>query len=195
MSYEEAPATKILATHCACCARPLLDAVSVETGVGPECRKKHKVEVMQGVPDYAEVERFLAGVGPYLFGRVTAAWGDPRKIANVLVHFIALEQDGAEVLLAAAMLSALGFTVVAVRIMKRLVTVRICLEQGDTRFTVTTPYNEAASSAWRTIPSRRWDKERKVNVVDVKDKKALWTVLRTHFAGAHAEGPQGPFVV
>lgn len=40
MSYENAPATRMLATHCAACARPLVDAVSVETGMGPDCRKR-----------------------------------------------------------------------------------------------------------------------------------------------------------
>lgn len=41
MSYEAAPATRMLATHCAACARPLVDAKSVETGMGPDCRKRH----------------------------------------------------------------------------------------------------------------------------------------------------------
>ena len=37
-SYENAPATIMLATHCCCCGRPLVDAISVELGIGPECR-------------------------------------------------------------------------------------------------------------------------------------------------------------
>jgi hypothetical protein len=41
MSYENAPATEMLATHCAICSRPLLDAVSVEIGIGPVCRQRH----------------------------------------------------------------------------------------------------------------------------------------------------------
>lgn len=43
MSYENAPATKLLATACACCGRALVDAVSVETGIGPDCREKYGV--------------------------------------------------------------------------------------------------------------------------------------------------------
>ena len=38
MSYENAPATKMLATNCCCCGRPLVDSMSVELGIGPECR-------------------------------------------------------------------------------------------------------------------------------------------------------------
>ena len=40
-SYLTAPATKMLATHCAVCARALVDAKSVELGIGPDCRKKY----------------------------------------------------------------------------------------------------------------------------------------------------------
>ena len=41
MSYESAPATRMIATDCACCGRPLLDSDSVELGIGPICRKRH----------------------------------------------------------------------------------------------------------------------------------------------------------
>lgn len=40
-TYETAPATIMLATHCAACGRPLVDSVSVESGMGPECREKY----------------------------------------------------------------------------------------------------------------------------------------------------------
>lgn len=41
MGYEEAPATEMMASHCLLCGRPLVDAVSVETGIGPVCREKY----------------------------------------------------------------------------------------------------------------------------------------------------------
>lgn len=44
MSHENAPATKLLATNCAACGRALVDAESVETGIGPECRKRYATE-------------------------------------------------------------------------------------------------------------------------------------------------------
>jgi len=31
----------MLATHCAVCSRPLVDAASVEAGMGPDCRDRH----------------------------------------------------------------------------------------------------------------------------------------------------------
>ena len=41
MGYEQAPATRMLATNCVMCNRPLVDAASVEAGIGPVCRKKY----------------------------------------------------------------------------------------------------------------------------------------------------------
>lgn len=41
MGYEHAPATQMLATDCIMCGRPLVDAVSIEAGIGPVCRQKH----------------------------------------------------------------------------------------------------------------------------------------------------------
>lgn len=40
-SYENAPGTIMLATHCAACGKALVDAVSVESGMGPDCREKY----------------------------------------------------------------------------------------------------------------------------------------------------------
>src|SRR4051794_41120369 len=40
MGYEDAIQTRMLACYCACCGRPLVDAVSVEWGIGPICRDR-----------------------------------------------------------------------------------------------------------------------------------------------------------
>jgi len=39
MSYETAPVTRLVATHCCMCGKPLCDAKSLELGIGPICRK------------------------------------------------------------------------------------------------------------------------------------------------------------
>ena len=49
--YETAPATLLVATHCACCARPLVDAVSVERGCGPDCSRRYGIADAQGPAD------------------------------------------------------------------------------------------------------------------------------------------------
>ena len=94
MSYENAPATKLLATACACCGRDLVDAVSVETGIGPECRKKYAID-----SDVSEAAR---------------------KEANALVFAVAQKNVGRRVAYPAfERLAQLGFVVLAERIAKR----------------------------------------------------------------------------
>lgn len=98
MSYENAPATKLLATACACCGRDLVDAVSVETGIGPECRKKYSVDT-----DVSEAAR---------------------REANQIVYGLAQKGVGYRAYRPAiARLAELGFDVLAARIAKRFRTV------------------------------------------------------------------------
>lgn len=103
-TYENAPATKLLATACACCGRALVDAVSVETGIGPDCREKYGVDVV--VDEAARTE------------------------ANALVHAVAKKgvsrKECREI---CKQLAALGYVVLAARIMKRF---RMVLEAGPT---------------------------------------------------------------
>ena len=67
--YTQAPATLMLATNCVCCGRALVDAVSVELGIGPEILLSAKQEDENGelpIPDpkYNRVTvSAIAGVG------------------------------------------------------------------------------------------------------------------------------------
>ena len=44
--YQQAPATTMLNTKCAACGRALVDAASVQAGLGPHCRKAYLYEGM-----------------------------------------------------------------------------------------------------------------------------------------------------
>lgn len=93
-TYANAPATVLLATACACCGRALVDAVSVETGIGPDCREKYGVTFQVG--DAAHDE------------------------ANALVHQVArkgMTRASAEPIF--RRLAELGFSVLAERIANR----------------------------------------------------------------------------
>jgi hypothetical protein len=173
MSYEDAPATAMLATHCAVCGRPLVDAASVEAGIGPDCRRKH---------GYGEQ------IAP-----------EARAEANRLVHGIAVERhartpDAAKIVKAIADVHALGLVALARVLADRLATVKIdgC---DDGRYEVRTPYSEDAAAAFRTVCGRRWDCERKVNTFPADARGSLWAVLKALYAGSIAVGPRGPFVI
>jgi hypothetical protein len=68
--YETLHTTKIIATNCCACGRPLLDAASVAAGMGPTCRDK------------------------YGYGSIAE---DVRAEANVIIHKLGVQRaNGAE---------------------------------------------------------------------------------------------------
>ena len=186
MSYETAPATVLLATRCACCSRPLCDAISVETGVGPECRRKHGFNGAQGEPDWTAAMLALDGVIAVAEVNPTMT---PRESVNVLVHRVACRStarvDGFVVALTAA-IKALGFVTLANKIVEHGAGKVEVHAVGD-RLAVTTPYNQAFVAALKAARvGARWDGASKVWTVptDPSARKALWGALRGSFAGA-----------
>lgn len=169
MSYEEAPGTKLVATNCAICHKPLLDAVSVEAGVGPVCRKKY-------------------------LGELHTASDEDRKAANKLIYRIACRQDGDEVISCLNELLALGFFQVVKAILRRICKIKIAMTD-DGRYAVKTPYDPGAVAAFQKIPGRKWDKAHKVNMFPVGQKKAIFQVLCDFYEGMTAVGPKGAFKV
>lgn len=119
MSHLNAPATKLLATNCACCGRALVDAVSVERAVGPDCAEMHLRPEAQGEPDWQTAVKLLSTIGA---DDDVDASDTPRATVNRLVHHIArgrrdLDIAHAEIIFQA--IHALGFVSLAERIAKR----------------------------------------------------------------------------
>jgi uncharacterized protein DUF6011 len=208
MSYENAPGTKLLATLCACCARPLLDAASVEAGMGPHCRAKHGYKKADVEPNWdrlaALVRQTVSLSETELFGGspavAEATWRlgglETRRVANVIVHRIAVHQTGPDVLLLTEALRALGFTKLADRITSRVAAIRIEPAQDEAGvLVVTTPYSEEAVRVMRTVPGRRWDPKAKVNRIPETSRRALHAALLFVFPGWAAVGPKGLFTI
>ena len=177
-TYENAPATKMLATHCSICGRPLVDAISISLSIGPECRRGFNGGITEEV----------------------------RVAANKLVHDAAISADKyriSEVLLAADQVEALGLKVLANKMRRRFkgaVTMRkadIVIREVPYGYRVETPFRRGDADnfvkAWREVPGRRW--ENGANVVPRTSRKALWVVLRQYFGGKYAKGPKGIFKI
>ena len=172
--YENAPATKMLATACVCCGRPLVDATSVELGIGSECRKE-----------------FDGGISE-----------ETRKIANEFVFKAALLAQSGEitgVVEIAEKIRALGLPNLANKVVRRFrnadrYTEIVIAVEGDT-YQVQTPFRRGAKKefvdAWRAIPGRRF--KNGANYIPMVQKKALWKLLRRFFGGKIAKGPKGLF--
>jgi hypothetical protein len=185
--YENAPATKLLATHCACCGIPLVDSVSVDVGVGPVCRKKH--------------------------GFTKKVSEEVRREANQLVYQIALANSEGQgnaprarrmdIARACTRLRELGFDKLAGIIEKRICPVRITV--AGNALVVASPYSEEATDAFRRVPGRHWHGRgcscgrdlgaEKVNAFPLASRPALWAALQRAFRGQVAIGPKGPFVI
>lgn len=176
MSYEAAPATALVATHCALCGRALVDAESVERGIGPVC-----------------ADKYGAAAGP----------SENRMVANRLIWEIAAKPAANDVPAKVSALRVLGYTRVADRIAERLVpdlgTIHIAYE-GD-RLTVdpeglSDDAFGALLAVLRSVPGRRWDRDRKINTVPVSQKRALWDALRAKLpAGVAIESEKGKVVL
>lgn len=169
-TYENAPATLMLATHCLACARPLVDANSVEAGMGPDCREK--------------------------YGYNVAASDEARTEANKLVHALAAadtEPSTADIASACVRLMELGFLRLSAKIAERFAAVEIA-EQG-TVLSVAFGYSPEAVAAIKTVPGRRFDSATKSWTVPATSRRALWGILRNLFPGQLGVGPKGPFLI
>jgi len=155
MAYENAPATRMIAAECACCARPLVDSVSVETGMGPVCREKH---------GYFE----------------PSATEESRKAANAIVHRIACAQTGPTVAPMIAALHALGFRTLAARIAKRLGAIHVTRD-ADGALAVKAPFSEAFNASVRRCRGQRWVADRKVRRVPPSERAELWAALKASY--------------
>ena len=109
-NYMNNPNTKRLATNCIMCARPLCDARSVETGIGPVCRKRMGYDdMMSGIDEKARTQ------------------------ANKLVHRAGLamdKDDVATILDCATEIRDLGLGKLAAVIRRRFIKIRIEREDG-----------------------------------------------------------------
>jgi hypothetical protein len=191
MSYEAAPATTMLATHCAICNRPLLDAFSVEVAIGPICRQRH---------GYDEE---LAALGE-----------DARVAANRIIHQIAVHREDEQLRAdGCAALRVMGFKKLPDRIEYRGKDAPkgdgVVIEEhvlppfvgrwrtfpAVTGYLVRAPYRPSAVAAFRNIPGRRWLREAKATFVPAGERKSLWQLLKVHYAGLTITTASGTTVI
>lgn len=175
-NYTDSIACKMLATHCVVCGRPLVDALSVTIGLGPECR-----------------DGFNGNMSD-----------ENRKMANSLVFQASIAATAGrieEVREKAEQVKSLGFVDLADKMVRRFkkaeVLASVVITQEGNVYKVFTPYRRKEAKefveAWREVPGRRW--ENGVNVVPVSSKGALWTLLKRFFHGKYATGPMGVFKI
>lgn len=190
-AYENAPATRMLATHCVCCGRPLVDAVSVEAGVGPDCRKKYGYAEAQGKPDFVEAVKHT----PADF---IIKCEDVRGSVNRLVHRAALASlrkavsAKQEVVGITKAVRALGYTKLADAMASRMAKVIVTVEGPVLK--VRAPYNEVFVEGARLIVGARYIGERTTQF-PVSEKQAVWALIRRCYAGQTLSSAKGIAVI
>lgn len=190
-SYENAPATELVASACAVCARPLADAESVNSGLGPHCRKACGIDARSLFPRWEEVKSAL-GADEYetlQIDKLRPLYNDhevAKRVANRLVYRIAAEQTGPRTQARTLALHALGYEKLATKIADRLGAVHVIEEEGV--LVVKAPKSEAFISAMRSVPGSRWVGERRARLVPVASKRSLWGAIKTAFPGALVVG-------
>lgn len=176
-TYTAAPATELLATSCCLCGRPLLDAASVERGIGPTCAKNAGVGDEAHAAEWERVAKALARVN------LTPSSDDARREANRLVHRIGHDPHAAEVPHLLEAIEALGYLKLAATLAAHItpVTVRVEVEGDALAVSADLPRGEvfdAFVAAMRNVRGRRWDGDRKVNVIPMQSRGALWDALK-----------------
>ena len=174
MSYTNAPACQMLATHCCACGRPLIDAISVSMGIGPECRGGNNGGISIEQQDAANKITYLAAIA-----------AQEGKVEEVRQHANSLRE--------------LGLPVLAEKVAERFVNaernakIKITEHQGMLK--VVTPFRrgdkQAFIEAWRAIPGRRYSNG--ANLIPLNGKQALWELLQRFFPNQFAVGPKGVF--
>lgn len=181
MSYEIAPSTIFLATHCACCGKKLRDSKSVEIGMGPVCRAEHgfNVEVSEAARDEA----------------------------NKIIHHVALTQKGIEVWNAAQRLRELGFVKLAGIIQERArIKAQIKITAHHHLLRLEAPYNANAVAELKKIPGRSYSEreetdekgkvvKKRYNFIPAERRAWLFDILKENYSGLIAEGPKGFFTL
>ncbi len=169
MPYDTSPSAKLVATQCSVCGRPLVDAPSLESGIGPICREKYGFNV--------EVDE------------------DVRKEANQLVYQIACDQAAPSSLIACDRLEAIGFPALANIIRDRLAVVVIRSREG--RLVLSLPYFPSLTETLKRKMPMSWDKKSKTwsTVDSTANKVEILKALRIYLPGRMAVGSKGYFQI
>lgn len=205
MSYESAPATLLVATHCCVCRRPLVDADSVECGIGPTCRSGMDPDV---TPDWEAVADHLSiwveldktdELRRVEFERAMNFWdgcgADPtngQKMANLLTHWIAARPTSPGVGNLIMAFRAMGRTRLADALASRIYKIRVRID-GD-ELQVKFPYDASLPRHMRAMGAR-WVKDDKFYRVPLASARRLWTALKATFPGERAFGSKGEFTL
>jgi len=196
--YANSPACRMLATHCCACGRPLVDADSVELGIGPICRRRHGFNEPDADADFDTAIDLCGGIGDDVLSAAAGiALGDhdARKACNAVVYAAARHQGTPLARRLSTIIHALGYHTLAAKVATHagaVATRHATHDQlGDT-IAVKSPRHPGFKDALRRRGAwYRWERATKSWHVRKCDRGALWAALCECYPGIECTGPNG----
>lgn len=192
--YENAPATKLVATHCACCGKALVDALSVDIGIGPICRGKWGFNKPCAEADWDSAMIALGKATESLLmsegGAEAWANRDARKVCNVLVYHIAAEPSDGNTNSRISAIYSLGYHKLAAKLATVLGGVKVVHDSNPDYLLLTAPRTDNWYPMMR-VPGQYWDRKRRVRVIPAASKGHLWLALVAMYPGKLCVGDKG----
>jgi hypothetical protein len=188
--YENSAACKLVATHCCVCNKPLVEALSVTSGIGPVCAKKYGAQAPQAEPNFKAACVEAAQIADLPEALVVALHAEnAQKACNVATYYIAAKREGREVACLIAMIWALGFKTLAEILVENLKmpTVTLTINPDKKLLAVSkTPYLTKAQfytylELIKAVPGRKWNANEKQNEFPFGSADALRKALRATF--------------
>lgn len=211
-NHEASPACALVATRCVCCSRKLTDALSVQLGIGPDCRETYgyNAEMAPGSADWTKAWELIDPMHLVTLERLhEEGTSDARKVCNVLVHHAAIadKADRGPFVFA---IRALGYTKLADKIQRQAgralartlapapvaAPVMVLIRQEGDTYHLRCPYSEAFNAALRANHCQAWfvrdiDPAKRHWCIPVRNRKALWTAIKSAFAGGTLVSSKG----
>jgi hypothetical protein len=185
----------LVCTQCACCARDLTDAQSIERGIGPECFGRY-YDKCSANADFVGSVKLAEGAG--LIGLLGEFLNrqDARSACNVVVRAISAQWDHPKRLARIELVHALGFTALANRLEERAYgtpgIVTVTERDGQLVVKMRAVKGEAFNDvlrALRSIPTRRWNGRE--NTFAIEQRPALWRALCEFLPGRKLKSTKG----
>lgn len=175
-NYENSPVTVMMKTRCMICRKKLKDSVSIEVGMGPDCREMHGYNI-----------------------EVSA---ENRRAANLIIAIVATsDYNPAGVLVWSDQLRELGFNQLANVLCDRNSSVVLKRLADGKSILVKTPYNDNMVGAFRRMGAQskyRMPESRKGfegYVVPLTKWVELLASIKANFPNTLATGDKGSFIL